>query len=136
MQSTQYWKDIPGVGPIRAITLFVYLDTPWRFDSPKKLWKYCGIGLKRFASGSGKNGEPKPGKLRLYRGANRKLKDAVMGAALSAVTQSNNPFRAHYERMLSDGVTPNNARHTASRKMLSVMYGMWKTNCRYDENLV
>lgn len=132
----EYWKDIPGVGPIRAITLFAYLDTPWRFNSPKKLWKYCGIGLKRFASGSDKNGEPKPGKLRLYRGANRKLKDAVIGAALSAVTQSNNPFKTHYERMLSDGVTPNNARHTTSRKILSVMYGMWKTNCRYDETLV
>lgn len=132
----EYWKDIPGVGPIRAITLFAYLDTPWRFDSPKKLWKYCGIGLKRFASGSDKNGEPKPGQLRLYRGANRKLKDAVIGAALSAVTQSNNPFKTHYERMLSDGVTPNNARHTVSRKILSVMYGMWKTNCRYNENLV
>jgi transposase len=132
----EYWKDIPGIGPIRAITLFAYLDTPWRFDSPKKLWKYCGIGLKRFASGSDKNGKPKPGKLRLYRGANRKLIDAVIGAALSAVTQSNNPFKTHYERMLSDGVTPNNARHTTSRKILSVMYGMWKTNCRYDENLV
>ena len=131
-----FWKDLPGVGPIRAITLFAYLDTPWRFGSSKKLWKYCGVGLKRFASGSDKNGRPKPGKLRLYRGANRKLKDAVMGAALCAVIQPNNPFKDHYERMIRNGVTPSNARHTIARKILSVMWGMWKTNCRYDENLV
>ena len=131
-----YWKDIPGVGAIRAITLFAYLDTPWRFGSPKKLWKYCGVGLKRFASGSDKEGRPKPGNLRLYRAANRKLKDAVMGASLSAVTQSNNPFRDHYERMICNGMTASNARHTIARKISSVMWGMWKTNCRYDENLV
>ena len=131
-----FWKDLPGVGPIRAVTLFAYLDTPWMFGSPKRLWRYCGVGLKRCASGSDKYGRPKPGNLRLFRGINRRLKDAIMGAALSAVGQSNNPFAEHYERMVRNGVTPSNARHTIARKMLSVMWGMWKTNCRYDESLV
>ena len=131
-----FWKDLPGVGPIRAITLFAYLDTPWRFGGPKKLWKYCGVGLKRFASGSDKEGRPKTGNLRLFRAVNRRLKDAVMGAALSAMCQSSNPFADHYERMVRNGVTPSNARHTVARKMLSVMWGMWKANCRYDESLV
>jgi len=131
-----YWKDIPGIGPIRAITLFAYLDTPWRFGSCKKLWKYCGVGLKRFASGSDKEGRPKPGKLRLYRAANRKLKDAVMGAALSATIQPDNPFKDYYTRMIYNGLTASNARHTIARKILSVMWGMWKTNCRYNENLL
>jgi transposase len=131
-----FWEDLPGVGPIRAITLFAYLDTPWRFGGSKKLWKYCGVGLKRFASGSDKEGRPKTGNLRLFRAVNRRLKDAVMGAALSAMCQSSNPFADHYERMVRNGVTPSNARHTVARKMLSVMWGMWKTNCRYDESLV
>jgi transposase len=131
-----FWKELPGVGPIRAITLFAYLDTPWRFDGPKKLWKYCGVGLKRYTSGSDKQGHPKTGNLRLFRGVNRRLKDAIMGAALSAICQANNPFADHYERMVRNGVTPSNARHTVARKILSVMWGMWKTNCRYAEGLV
>ena len=131
-----YWKDLPGIGPIRAITLFAYLDTPWRFSSPKKLWKYCGIGLRRFTSGSDKQGCPKPGNLRLFRGSNRKLKDSIMGAALSAIGQSNNQFANHYQKMVRNGVTLSNARHTVARKMLTVMWGMWKTNSRYNESLV
>lgn len=131
-----FWEDLPGVGPIRAATLFAYLDTPWRFEAPKKLWKYCGIGLKRFASGSDKDGQPKPGRLRLCRGINSKLKDAIMGAAINAIAQSKNPFAYHYKTMIHSGVTAGNARHTVARKMLTVMWGMWKTNSRYEESLV
>lgn len=131
-----HWRDLPGIGPIRAVTLFAYLDCPGRFATPKKLYKYCGIGLKRFASGSDKYGRPRPGKLRLFRHTNHKLKDAILGAALSAIGQSKNPFAAQYRRMLQNGVTESNARHTVARKVLIVMWGMWKTNGRYDESLV
>lgn len=135
-QIIRYWQDLPGIGPVRSITLYAYLDTPWRFRGVKKLWKYCGVGLKRTASGSDKQGRPKAGNVRLFRRVNRKLKDAVMGAALSAIYEGGNPFADRYERMVSYGVTPSNARHTAARKMLTVMWGMWKTNSRYEERLV
>ena len=81
-------------------------------------------------------GQPRPGRLRLFRQTNHKLKDAIMGAALNAIWQSKNPFAAHYRRMIQNGVTPSNARHTIARKILTAMWGMWKTNCRYDESLV
>ena len=131
-----FWRDLPGVGLIRAATLFAYLDTPWRFHSPKALWKYCGVGLKRFASGSDNEGRPKPGRVRLFRAVNRLLKDAIMGAALNAIWQGDNPFADHYWRMIRQNVTPSNARHTAARKLLAVMVGMWKTGSRYDQELV
>ena len=131
-----FWKELPGIGFIRAVTLFAYLDTPWRFGSPKKLWKYCGVGLKRYSSGSDQEGRPKLGYLRLFRGVNRRLKDVIMGAALSAISRSSNPFADHYRAMVQEGVTPSNARHTVARKMLTVMWGMWKTNSPYEEGLV
>ena len=53
-----YWNQLPGMGPIRSAILFAYLDTPWRFSSPKKLWKYCGVGLKNTSSGTDKYGKP------------------------------------------------------------------------------
>ncbi|MHC4538218.1 MAG: transposase [Planctomycetota bacterium] len=42
---------LPSVGPIRATTIFAYLDTPWRFTNRAKLHKYCGVGLVRATSG-------------------------------------------------------------------------------------
>jgi transposase len=131
------WGALPGVGLIRASTLYAYLDTPWRFaGNPHKLWKYCGIGLERCSSGKDRKGKPKIGMLQLAWAVNRRLKDAVMGAAQSALNQGRNVFAWQYERLVADGVSPGNARHTVARKMLSVMWGMWKTGRRFDETLV
>jgi transposase len=130
------WQEVPGVGLIRAATLFAYLDTPFRFGSPKKLYKYCGLGLKRTASGTDKNGRPKEGRLCLYRQANHRLKDSLLGAAISAVSWDENPFRRYYRKCVQEGMTESNARHAVGRKILRVLWGMWKTNSRYEASLV
>ena len=59
-----------------------------------------------------------------------------MGAALSAIGQSNNQFANHYRKMIRNGATLSNARQTVARKMLTVMWGMWKSNSRFNESLV
>jgi len=130
------WSDLPGIGVIRAATVFAFLDTPWRFSRPNKLWKYCGVGLQRSASGSDKKGNPNPARLKLAWAVNRLLKNVVLGAAHTAVNQNKNVFKDYYERMLYDGIIPSNARHAVARKMLTVMWGMWKTNSRFNEKLV
>jgi len=130
------WQALPGVGLIRAVTLYAYLDTPWRFKKPSKLWKYCGVGLERSSSGKDRWGKPKKGLLQLAWRVNKRVKDAVMGAALSAIRQGENPFATQYERLVRNGLTPANARHTVARKMLSVMWGMWKTDRPFDPGLV
>lgn len=132
----QRWQDLAGVGSIRAVTLLAYLDTPWRFKTPKKLWKYCGVGLLRATSGTDKKGRPKKGKLQLAWAVNRRLKSVVIGAAVSAIQQGDNVFSDYYERLLAQGVGPSNARHSVARKMLTVMWGMWKNDGRFEEALV
>jgi transposase len=126
------WKKLPGIGLIRAVTIFAYLDTPWRFSRKNKLWKYCGIGLQRTASGTDKKGKPKPARLQLPWAANRILKNAILGAALTAINQKDNDFKNDYERMVQNGIMPSNARHTVARKLLTVMWGMWKRSCQFD----
>ena len=129
----RYWRELPGVGPVRSITLLAYLDTPWRFgNNPHKLWKYCGVGLERSSSGKDRLGRMKVGQLQLAWRVNRRLKDAVMGAAISAIQQGRNVFAEQYERLVHNGLTPSNARHTVARKLLTVMWGMWKTGTRLD----
>ncbi len=132
----RYWSEVPGIALIRATTMLAYLDTPWRFSSEKKLWKYCGIGLQRTASGTDKYGKANLGKLKLAWAVNRRLKDVVSGAAMSAINQKYNIFAHEYERMLANGLTQSNARHAVARKMLSVLWAMWKTMSRFDESLV
>jgi transposase len=133
----EYWQELVGVGPIRATTLFAYLDTPGRFgNNRRKLWKYCGVGLERASSGKDRQGKPKVGLLQLAWAVNKRLKDAVMGAALSAIWQGRNVFARQYERLVRDGLTARNARHTVARKMLTVMWGMWKTKRRFDPRWV
>lgn len=132
----EYWQQIPGIGLIRSTTLLAYLDTPWRFSSEKKLWRYCSLGLQRTASGTDRLGRPNKGHLKLAWSVNRRLKNVAMGAAMSAINQKKNVFAYKYERLIQNGLTQNNAHHAVARKMLSVMWAMWKTKSRFDESLV
>lgn len=131
----EYWNELPGIGAIRATTIFAYLDTPWRFKKKNKLWKYCGVGLQRSTSGTDKKGRPKPARLKLPWATNKSLKNVVLGAALSAINQKDNVFKSYYERMVQNGMIESNARHAVARKMLTVMWAMWKTNSPFNENL-
>ncbi|MBN2879298.1 MAG: transposase [Clostridia bacterium] len=128
------FQELPGVGIIRAVTFLAYIDTPWRFKRKSKLWKYCGIGLEHTTSGKDKFGQPKPAKLRMPYNCNRTLKDVILGAALSAVRQKQNPFAQEYERMVANGAIPSNARHTVARKLLTTMWGIWKNSYQYNTN--
>ncbi len=130
------WCNLPGVGPIRATTIFAYLDTPWRFKNNAKLHKYCGVGPVRITSGKDKKGRPKPPRLKLLWFVNRRVKNVVMGAATSAIERGDNAFKNYYERMVSNGIIPANARHSVARKLVSTVSAMWKNGSDYDETLV
>ena len=67
---------------------------------------------------------------------NRILKNAVLGAALSAIHQKQSTFKKEYERRVRHGLIPSNARHTVARKLLTVMWGMWKRSCQFDPDNV
>jgi len=92
--------------------------------------------LQRTASGTDRFGRPNRGKLQLAWAVNRRLKGVVTGAAMSAINQKKNIFAYEYGRMISNGLTASNARHAVARKILSVMWAMWKTSSRFDESLV
>lgn len=130
----QKWSEIAGIGIIRATTIYAYLDTPWRFKKKNRLWKYCGVGLQHSASGKDAQGRPRRGSLELARRANKMLKNAVMGAALSAIRQKNNELACYYERMLQNGITPGNARHSVARRLVTSLWGIWKQQVRQKPN--
>jgi transposase len=122
--------DIPGIGWIRAATFFAFVDTPFRFKSKEKLWKYMGIGLDRRQSGSGRV------VLRVPRRCSRPLKNVMLGAAKSAIVSGNNVFAEQHQRWTDNNCSPDVARRNVARSQAAVMWGMWKSGSEFDPQLV
>jgi transposase len=125
------FQEVPGIKLVRAATLLVYLDTPFRFKSKQALWKYIGIGLVRRRSGDG------PERLGVPLSCHRRLKGVILGAAKSALrTKTPNPFQAIYHRSIEHGKSPRIARRDVARALAAVLWGMWKSQSDYRPDWV
>jgi transposase len=121
----QRFEALPGLSWIRAATLYAYLDTPWRFRSKSALWKYLGIGLERERSGNG------PEHVGVPLLTHRLLKSTILGAALSAVAQGQNPFADLYGRWIKQGLSSRLARRNVARALSATLWGLWKNGSAY-----
>jgi transposase len=124
------FRALPGVDWVRAATFLVFVDTPFRFKSKEKLWKYFGIGLERRQSGDGRE------RLQTPRRCSRPLKNVILGAARSAIVSKGNVFADQHQRWLNDGCSPWIARRNLARSLATVMWGMWKSGSVFDPNQV
>jgi transposase len=124
------FEALPGIGWVRAATLFVMLDTPWRFTSKAAMWKYLGIGLERRHSGVGAE------QVRLPLVTNRLLKGTILGAAKSAIAQGENPFADQYRRWLKEGLSVRLARRNVARSLSATLWGLWKNGTAYRPDWV
>lgn len=125
------FEKLPGIGWIRALTFYVYIDTPCRFSSKSALYRYCGIGLERRHSGKG------PPRVRLASSGNRRLKDVLLGAARSAVALHDNPFADKFIHWTQEeGIHPSTARRNVARGIASTLWSLWKSGSQYDPALV
>lgn len=119
---------IPGYGVVRALTFLVIVDTPFRFATRQKLWRYGGLGLCETQSGDPSKGRKHPGLQ-----YNRRLKALAKGAMEVALWRSReNPFQAVYRRLVNHNTRDPLARLTVARKLLAVAWGMWRNDMAYD----
>jgi transposase len=119
------FAELPGIGWVRAATLFVFLDTPWRFKTKAKLWKYLGIGLERRHSGNGLE------HLHVPKFCNRVLKSTILGAAKTAAAQGDNPFAEQHRRWIDTGLSLKVARRNVARSLSATLWGLWKNGSAY-----
>jgi transposase len=121
------FSELPGFSWIRSVTFYAYVDTPWRFRSKSALWRYAGIGLERRHSGQG------PTRTRLCRQGHRRLKNVLLGAAKTAISQDQNPFAVKYKFWTEqEGLPAPNARRNVGRALAATLWSMWKSGQRYD----
>ena len=121
------FEALPGIGWIRGVTFYAYIDAPQRFRSKSALWRYCGIGLERRHSGRG------PVQTRLCRQGNRQLKNVLISAAKCAIRQDENPFADKYHHWTKEeGIPVPHARRNVARAMATTLWSLWKTGQAFD----
>ena len=99
-------RQIPSIGPIRAVLLLALIQTPHRFRSKRQLWAYSGLALETRNSGEYcmVRGQLKRSKkVVAVRGLNKNhnhdLKNIFKGAAIRAAAVDG-PFQEFYRLCL------------------------------------
>ncbi|MFA9615041.1 MAG: transposase [Deltaproteobacteria bacterium] len=123
------FEKMPGIGEILSHTFDAFVQTPHRFADKRKLWRYCRLGITDRSS----DGKPL-GFKRLDKSGVSELKAVSYRAWLSAM-RSDNEVRRFYSRSLRLTVNHVHARLNTQRKIIAVMYGMWKRGEAYRPQL-
>jgi transposase len=131
-------RQIPSIGPIRAVLLIALMQTPHRFRTKRQLWAYCGLALKTSTSGEYRivEGQLKRSKKFLaIRGLNQNhnhdLKNIFKGAATRAAAVPG-PFQEFYAALVVRGMKLQMARLTLARKIAAITLLVWKKGVCFD----
>jgi transposase len=88
-------RQIPGIGPIIAMTILAEAGDLRRFRHHRQFLKFCGLDLATHQSGQFR------GQTKLSKFGNARLRRAFWLAAQVAIRQRDNSFRAKYERYVA-----------------------------------
>lgn len=122
------FRRVPGIGPIRSHLFDAYIQTPHRFKNKKKVWRYCGLGIRKQKSDGKPLAYPE-----LDRSGNSELKSISNGAFKTAVHHSDgdNAVATFYEQSVARSRKPTNARLNTQRKILATLWSIWKNDTAY-----
>ena len=138
--ATQWLRQIPSIGPIRAALLLALIQTPHRFRTKRQLWSYSGLALETRNSGEYRieHGQLKRSKkVAAIRGLNKNhnhdLKNIFKGAAIRAAVVAG-PFQEFYAALIGKGMKPAMARLTLARKIAATAITLivWKKGVHFD----
>jgi transposase len=88
-------RQIPGIGPINAMTILAEAGDLRRFRHHRQFLKFCGLDLATYQSGQFR------GQTKLSKFGNARLRRSFWVAAQVAIRQRDNGFRAKYERYIA-----------------------------------
>jgi transposase len=125
--------SVPGIGPGTAAALVAKTVDIDRFATPEKFVGYFGVFPEENSSGVDKQGNPvPPGTLRMSRKGNDLVRHYLWNAARSAITH-NPAIRALYRRLKAKGKRGDVALGQCMRKLLHLVFAVWKSNRPFDE---
>ncbi len=122
-------RQLPGVGPIIALTILAEAGDLRRFQHHRQFLKFCGLDLATYQSGQFR------GQTKLSKFGNARLRRAFWIAAQVAVRQPNNSFRAKFERYIAKDCGNADLRRKAltavTAKMARTAHAVVKTGIDY-----
>jgi transposase len=123
---------IPGIGPATAAVLAAKIIDIDRFETPEHLVGYFGVFPEENTSGVDKWGKPiPPGTLCMSHKGNDLVRGYLWNAARTAI-RFNPAIRALYRRLRADGKRGDVAIGHCMRKLLHLVFAVWKTNRPFD----
>ncbi|MEL7046429.1 MAG: IS110 family transposase, partial [Pseudomonadota bacterium] len=128
-QDFQRLQQLPGVGPIHALTILAEAGDLRRFGHHKQFLKYCGFDLATHQSGQFR------GQSKLSKYGNSRLRRAFWMAGQVAVRQRENSFRDKFNRYVARDRDNRDLRRKAftavAVKMARVAYALIKHETDY-----
>lgn len=123
------FQKIPGIGEVLAHTFDAFIQTPHRFADKHKLCRYCRLGITDRSS----DGKPL-GYKKLDRSGISELKAMSYRAWLAAM-HGDNEVKHFFLNSYRKTLNRVHARLNTQRKIIAVMYGMWKRGEAYRSQL-
>ena len=121
---------IPGIGELTAVIVLAETNGFELIRNKAQLASYAGLDVREKQSGTSIKGKP-----RISKKGNRNLRKSVHLPSLSAVKWDDN-FRELYARLVSKHGIKMKALVAIQRKLLELMYVLFKNETVYDKNYI
>lgn len=120
------FQEVPGIGPIGAHLFDAFIQTPERFSTRQKLWRYCQLSIRSQTS----DGNPL-GHEELDPNGRSELKQVSYRACIAALRQGDNAVATFFQQSLRRTGDRTHARLNTQRKILATLRALWKTGSSY-----
>jgi transposase len=120
--------SIPGVGILTAATVLAETNGFELIRNKRQLVSYAGLDVREKQSGTSVNGKP-----RISKKGNRYLRKAMHLPALAAIRHEQR-FKAVFSRLVAKHGIKMKAAVAVQRKLLEMIYTLYKTNKPYDKD--
>jgi transposase len=125
------WQAMPGMGPVGAARFCACVKCPHRFANKGQLSRYSRLGVTQHETG-GKSIR----RQHLDPAGNGALKDISNKAFRAALrTRGDNLIKRSYARSLARTGDEVHARLNVQRKILAIMWAMWRDGTAYDDDM-
>lgn len=127
-KSVELITSIPGVGTLTAAIVLAETNGFELIRNKRQLTSYAGLDVKEKLSGTSVKGKP-----RISKKGNRHLRKAMYMPALSVIRREGR-FKVLFTRLVSGHGIKMKAAVAVQRKLLEMIYTIYKTNAAFDKN--
>lgn len=127
-ESIDVMSSIPGVGSLTAATVLAETNGFELVHNKRQLSSYAGLDVVEKQSGTSVKGKPK-----ISKKGNKHLRKALHLPALTAI-RNDARYKAIFSRLVARHGIKMKAAVAVQRRILELMYVLYKTNTPYDKN--